>query len=136
VVLPWRGSYRGFPWTDGHAVLDPAPRFFPGEVLVDDRIFLAQGVLASEDSYLRRVGAALSAPDRAQALRALGIRWLISENGSQLDLIDLGPPAPSHRRTPPAWLVLAADIAAAGEFFAFFPVFLRRGVIRITVRST
>ena len=46
VVLPWRGGYRGFAWNDRRAVLDPAPRFFPGDVLIDDRLYLDGRTLA------------------------------------------------------------------------------------------
>ena len=40
IVLPWHGTYRGFEWNDSRAQLDPAPRFFGGDVLIDDRIYL------------------------------------------------------------------------------------------------
>lgn len=133
VVLPWHGSYRGFAWTSHHAVLDPAPRFFPGEVLVDDRLFLSDRVLAGEDPYLARVGAALAAGDPAARLRALGVRWVLVERGAggrtpealqgktiadsdELTLLDLGAPGRDGRdgREAPAWLpVIAADLLAA-----------------------
>ncbi len=54
-MLPWRGGYRGFAWNDRAGVLDPAPRFFPGDVLVDDRLYVRGRVLASENPLLRRV---------------------------------------------------------------------------------
>ena len=73
VVLPWRGGYRGFAWNDRHASLDPAPRFFPGEVLVDDRLLFRDRVLGSEDARLRQVRAALDAPDPAARLWDLGV---------------------------------------------------------------
>jgi len=37
VVLPF-GSYRSFPWAPRRTVLDPAPRFFRGAIVVDDRL--------------------------------------------------------------------------------------------------
>ena len=148
VVLPWRGSYRGFAWTDGHAVLDPAPRFFPGDVLVDDRTFLSNRVIASEDPYLQRVAGALAFADPSSALRSLGIRWVIVEKGLLVDgarpqgtvtfdspdltLLDLGSPGPNQRPTPTVWLVVAADITA---FAQFFPILLRNRVTRVTVRN-
>jgi hypothetical protein len=149
VVLPWRGSYRGFSWTDGHAVLDPAPRFFPGDVLVDDRTFLSDRVIASEDPYLQRIDSALSSNASATALRALGVRWVLVEPGprlptgqlpsgstaftsADLTLIDLGTPASSTRTRPPVGWVIAADFAA---LLPFFLVCLRKCVTGVTVRS-
>lgn len=150
VVLPWRGSYRGYPWTGAHAVLDPAPRFFPGDVWVDDRTFLTGGVIASEDPYLRSVGRALAATDPSSALRALGIRWVLIERGprlasgplpagrtafasTDLSLIDLGMPTRGRRSEPSTGWVLAADL---GAVLTLFLVFLRRSVTGVTVRRT
>ena len=117
VVLPWRGSYRGFPWNDRRAVLDPAPRFFPGDVLVDDRVVLRTTTLASEDALLARVGRALAGDDPAPALRDLGVRNVLVEKGNgavvrwstgadtvhdgrELTLLDLGAPEASHIEGP------------------------------------
>lgn len=148
VVLPWRGSYRGFAWTGGHAVLDPAPRFFPGDVLTDDRTYLSDRVITSEDPYLARIGEAVRSAAPAESLRALGVRWVIVESGPRiastslpqgrlafsapgLTLVDLGTPAADSRSTPAAWPVIAADISAVLTFFA---VFLRNRVTRVTFR--
>jgi hypothetical protein len=129
VVLPWSGNYRGFAWNDNHALLDPADRYLPGTVLSDDRLFLSNGVLDSEDPFLARVGTALEASDAAAALRRLGVRWVLTEktsgvsqttapagesryDGRWLRLIDLGAPATSPiapRPEAPGWLVLVAD---------------------------
>jgi hypothetical protein len=129
VVLPWTGSYRGFAWNDDRAVLDPAPRFLPGDVLIDDRIFLRDGVLPPEDPYLARVGATLERPDASTALRALGVRWILVEkenaqarneipagntvyDGRWLRLVDLGPPTRDLGRSrphAPSWTVLSVD---------------------------
>ena len=91
VVLPWTGGYRGFDWNGYRAVLDPAPRFLPGEVLVDDRTLLGDPaeptsvVLGSESVRLEAVGRALAA-DRAETrssrLRDLGVRWVLVEKGN------------------------------------------------------
>jgi hypothetical protein len=131
VVLPWTGSYRGFDWNGGRAVLDPAPRFLAGTVLIDDRVFLRDQVVPSEDPALARVGRALAAADPAAALRRLGVRWVLVEkgNGAQqvpagqvihdgdglvlLRLVDgkTGDDFPRHR--PSGWLVSLADATAA-----------------------
>jgi hypothetical protein len=131
VTLPWTGSYRGYAWNDRRAVLDPAPRFLPGDVLVDDRIFLRDSVLPGEDPFLARVGEALDGPEPADALRQLGVRWVLVEKGNGVEaghvpagavaydghwlrLVDLGPPTGDlrHLRPHPAgWIVLVGDIA-------------------------
>ncbi len=81
VVLPWEGSYRGYHWNHRRAVLDPAPRFFPGEVLVDDRVLLDDGVVPAEDPRVGEVRRALAAADPAAALREVGVRWVVVEKG-------------------------------------------------------
>jgi hypothetical protein len=132
VALPWTGSYRGYGWNDHRAMLDPAARFLPGDVLVDDRVFLNDRVLPGEDPFLARVGSALQSDDAGDELRALGIRWVLVEkengvsagdvpvgtvtyDGRWLRLIDLGPPSRDlgHlREGPSAGIVLLGDIAA------------------------
>jgi len=113
VVLPWAGSYRRFDWAADRAVLDPAPRYLPGEVLVDDRTYVDGSEIASEDPRVSAVQAALDAgsPEATGgALRALGVRWVLVEDqrvvdddlpggagaevahsGPDLVLVDLGP---------------------------------------------
>ena len=132
VVLPWTGSYRGYAWNDRRAVLDPAARLLPGDVLVDDRVFLRDHVLAGEDPFLARVGRAWGEPDPAATLRALGIRWVLVEHdngvapsdvpagtvafeGRWLTLVDLGRTTADLRplrSAPTVWIVLAGDVAA------------------------
>ncbi|WP_436698236.1 hypothetical protein [Nocardioides sp. BYT-33-1] len=82
VVLPWVGSYRGYAWNHRRAVLDPAPRLLPGEVLVDDRVLLGgDRVVPPEDPRVVAVTGALAAAEPAAALRALGVRWVLVERG-------------------------------------------------------
>lgn len=84
VVLPWAGSYRGFDFNHRRAVLDPAPRLLPGTVLVDDTVVLDDRVVPAEDPRSIAVGMALAARgsgDVAAALRALGVRWVLVEEG-------------------------------------------------------
>lgn len=98
VVLPWTGSYRGYAWNDYRAVLDPAPRYLPGEVLIDDRILLGDPrepgtvVIPSEAQRLRNVGAALAADDPASVadrLAALDVGWVLLEKGNGAEVEDL-----------------------------------------------
>lgn len=89
VVLPWEGSYRGFDWNHRRAVLDPAPRYFPGEVLVDDRVLLDDAVVPAEDPRVAAVRRALAAADPTAALVALDVRWVLVEKGpSGIDVPD------------------------------------------------
>lgn len=81
VVLPWAGSYRGYDWNHRRAVLDPAPRFLPGEVVVDDRVRLTDRVVPPEDPRVIAVTLALADDDPAGALRAAGVRWVLVERG-------------------------------------------------------
>jgi len=82
VVLPWAGSYRGFDWSHRRAMLDPAPRFLPGTVLVDDSVLLTDIVVPPEDPRVVAVAEALAASDPATELRALGVRWVLVERGT------------------------------------------------------
>ena len=82
IVLPWRGTYRGFDWNDSRATLDPAPRFLEGEVLIDDRIYLGDHVLDNEDPRLAAVTAALADPDPALALADRGVTRVLVEKGN------------------------------------------------------
>lgn len=114
VVLPWAGSYRGYDWNHHRAVLDPAPRFLPGEVLVDDRVYLDDSVVPAEDPLVEEVRVALAADDPAAALGELGVRWVLVEEGmgdpavpqglvrhdaGGLRLVDLGAPTSAPDRT-------------------------------------
>lgn len=108
VVLPWEGSYRGYDWNHRRAVLDPAPRFFPGEVLVDDRVLLDDSVVPAEDPRVEEVRRALADEDPTEALRAAGVRWVlvhkgmaavtppdgaVRHDGEELTLVELTPRA-------------------------------------------
>lgn len=119
VVLPWAGSYRGYDWNHRRAVLDPAPRLLPGTVLVDDRVVLDDLVVPAEDPRVRAVDAALDGTREgidegidevgsADALRALGVRWVLVEEG-------MGPvEVPSGRVVHDADGLVLVDLAAGG----------------------
>lgn len=144
VVLPWAGSYRGFEWNHRRAVLDPAPRFLPGEVLVDDRVFLDDSVVPAEDPLVEDVRGALAADDPAAGLRDLGVRWVLVEEGmgepevpegtdayqgGGLRLVDLGPPAAVTDRSDRfgTVLVLVANTFAIVLIFNGVGSILRTG---------
>ena len=81
-MLPWEGAYRGYDWNHRRAVLDPAPRYFPGEVLVDDRVLLDDGTVPAEDPRVEDVRRALAAADPTEALEALDVHWVLVEKGT------------------------------------------------------
>ena len=135
VVLPWRGGYRGFAWNDQRAMLDPAPRFLPGEVLVDDRLYVEDRVLASENPLLGRVDTALRSADPASGLRGLGVRSVLVEKGNGpppadlqgaevlhdgpgLRLLDLGTAPPQPTPIPGRVLIMVTDVIVLGCWLA------------------
>jgi hypothetical protein len=126
-VLPW-SSYQRMPWNDRRAALDPAIRYFPGQVVVSEDLTLSDDVtVRGEDHAAARIGRAITAHEPlGPALEAAGVRYLLVErtapsavdvplppgtvlhDGPQLLLIDLGAHGrPS--RSPHRALILAAD---------------------------
>jgi hypothetical protein len=149
VVLPWRGTYRGFGWNDRRAMLDPSTRYFRGEVLVDDRHFFGDDphdpVLSNEDPRLARVTSALAAPDPAAALAALGVDRVLLEkhngagqdqlpagkllhDGPGLALVELPGSGAGVRVTPWAPLIIATDVGWVVVVFAAIASSRRRSV--------
>jgi len=146
VVLPWRGGYRGYGWNDHRAVLDPAPRFFAGDVLIDDRLYVGDTGLTNEDPRLTDVTAALAAGDPGRELSRLGVTHILVEKGNgvtadqapegavlhdgrHLMLVSLGPATGAETYAEPArWAVVAADLVAAAALLLALVGVLRRRV--------
>jgi hypothetical protein len=87
LVLPF-SAVRSFGWNAGRPQLDPAPRFLPRPVVVDDELVVGRPgesalTVAGED---RRAAAAATALDDPAALGALGVGWVLVEHGTP------GPP--------------------------------------------
>jgi hypothetical protein len=133
-VLPW-SAYQRLPWNDGRAALDPALRFFPGDVVVSEDLAVGDGVtVVGEDRSAARIGRAVAAgADLGPVLADEGVRYLLVEksapsdaepamppgeilhDGPELVLIDLGSrgrTAHATHRGP----ILAADAVALGVF--------------------
>ena len=108
--------YRRFDWAHDRAVLDPAPRFFPGQVLVDDLLPLGDGrEVGGEAADAAAVRAAMADGTLERTLRDLGVRWVLVEHGTpgepgwptgagevvhdgpELTLVDLGEGTASDR---------------------------------------
>lgn len=143
IVLPWHGAYRGYAWNGWRAVLDPAPRLLPGEVLIDDRTFLDGTVIPAEDPLLVDVDAALAAEDPAEALRGLGVRWVVVEHGMErttppdgtvvhagpdLSLVDLGAGVPITGTAPSIVPIVVGDALTILLLSGAIVVILRRRV--------
>src|SRR6185312_5005160 len=87
LALP-AGAVRSFGWNGGRPQLDPAPRFLPRPVVVDDALVVGRSgepalTVTGEDRRARAVAAALDDP---AALGALGVGWVLLEQGTP------GPP--------------------------------------------
>ncbi|MFL6062964.1 MAG: hypothetical protein ACJ72E_17180 [Marmoricola sp.] len=139
-VFPW-SAYRRLPWNDQRAALDPALRYFPGEVVTDDALPVGRTTIAGEDPVSARIGAALAAGDPLRpVLDSAGIRYLLVErigedasslaarvaagdaavlhDGPELELFDLGHGRPRHDLGR-AWIVVVGDVLAAGTVLAY-----------------
>jgi hypothetical protein len=79
VTLPF-SSFRVYPWNGGRTVLDPAARYFPVDVVVEDALPVGAGageLLVAGES--RRATAVRAALQDGRSLAALGIRWIVVE---------------------------------------------------------
>jgi hypothetical protein len=119
------GAFRRFAWNDDRTQLDPAPRWLPRTVVVDDTVYVDGRAVPGEDTRLPAIREALRDGD---GLGELGIGWVLVEHGTPgpLDLpaglepvhrgrwLDLyrvpGPIAPPP--AGPVAPVAAADVAA------------------------
>jgi hypothetical protein len=126
-------------------VLDPAPRFFEGDVLIDDRLYLGDTVLANEDPRLADVTEALEGDAAAEDLLDLGVARVLVQKGNGvgeddvpegevvhdgpgLQLVELeGETGTVTYQAPPRGVVLAADaLALLGAALAVAGVIRRR----------
>jgi hypothetical protein len=127
-VLPW-SAYQRLPWNERRAALDPAIRFFPGQVVVSEDLTIDGGVtIAGEDRAAAGIGRAIAAHrPLGPALEAAGVRYLLVErtapsavdvalpeasvlhDGPDLLLLDLGSGG-RLQRSPHRGLIVAADV--------------------------
>ncbi|MEV4150666.1 hypothetical protein AB0J40_43920 [Amycolatopsis sp. NPDC049691] len=75
-------AFRGFAWNDDRTQLDPAPRFLPKPVLMDDTLQVGADRVTGEDPRIGDVRAATS----ARELTAAGIGWILVEHGTPGDV--------------------------------------------------
>lgn len=88
LVLP-AGSFRSTPlWSDGAAVLDPAPRLLdtrvlvPGDLVVGGAAGDDAAAVPGEGDRARRATEALLRGDDPSVLAGLGVRWVLDERTS------------------------------------------------------
>jgi hypothetical protein len=143
-VLPW-SAYRRFTWANEHAVLDPAFRFFPGQVLTSDDLKMGEGrTVAGEDPDDRRISEALGRGELSTVLRELDVRWVLVEkhtpgagsvqvppgkvihDGSQLRVVDLGGPSRVVASPYAAWYYVVDGVVVAAFFAAVLRDLARR----------
>ncbi|WP_433625488.1 hypothetical protein [Nocardia sp. CA-120079] len=77
-VLPG-GMFRRFPYSGKVAVLDPAPRMLPRDVLQTGELPVHGRTVAGEGARAREVQSALLHGDSAQRLGELGVGWVLVE---------------------------------------------------------
>jgi hypothetical protein len=104
LVLP-AGAVRAFGWNADRPQLDPAPRYLPRPVVVDDTLVVGGpggAEVAGEDP---RAAAVVAAADDPAALAGLGVGWVLVERGTPG-----APPSPAVAALPEVvaghWLVL------------------------------
>jgi hypothetical protein len=81
VSLPW-SAFRRYAWNGNRVVLDPAPRYLPGEVIGSSDLLVRGsrgGVISlpSDDPDDGPVAEALASADPVPALQRLGVGWVL-----------------------------------------------------------
>lgn len=133
VALPF-SAYQAFAWNDQRAALDPALRFFPGDVITNDTLAVEGTVVTGEDRVAARIAAAIAADEPLlPVLTEHRVRYVLVERtaaggaatddtalvgagqvlfgGSELRLIDLGAGAAAPVQGY-AWAVVVGDLLA------------------------
>jgi hypothetical protein len=128
LVLPF-SLYQRFAWNHDRAALDPAPRFFPGDVVIDDALTVRDGSVAGESGLAARVRSVRDDPEQlAELLEQERFRWLLVHRssagsdavpdlagdvvfaGTEITLVDLGNPSELSNASGAA-LIVAVDAA-------------------------
>jgi len=143
-VFPW-STYQRFPWNDRRAALDPAIRFFPGQVVTSgDLVIDSRTTVAGEDADAGRIGAAVRRHEPlGPVLAEEGVRFVLLEktaagsasvrlptgtvlhDGPELMLLDLGNRT-RMARSPHGPLIVAGDVVAVLVLLAAGAAAIRR----------
>jgi hypothetical protein len=76
LTLPF-SEYHTYLWNRGRTVIDPAPRYLPGDVLADDTLRVGDIVIAGENPRAAEVRRVLGA---GGPVSQLGIRWVLVQH--------------------------------------------------------
>jgi len=141
VTLPYT-AFRAYGWNGRRTSLDPADRYLPVSVVVDDSLAVAgpDGRVTVVAGESRRADEVRRCVARGCPLPSIGVRWALVETdqpaaadetagvltamrrvytGETLVLYEASGAVPDHPR-PPSWhlpVLVAAYIAAAGSLF-------------------
>ncbi len=151
LALPLSG-YRAYSWNAGRTVLDPAPRYLPATVLIDDTLRVGDVAVTGENARLREIRQLLGA---GRPVAETGVRWVLVQQHradqvdpatlTGLELVHQGaflalyrnpavPPSPVVV-SPVRWAVVVALAAAVAVVVA---AMFRRyvgGLLRGNLRS-
>jgi hypothetical protein len=78
LALPM-SAFRRFAWNGNRTQLDPAPRYLPATVVIDDVVYVGGRPIAGEDERVAAVREALAAK---HGLGDTGIGWVLVEHGT------------------------------------------------------
>ncbi len=134
VVLPF-AAYRRYPWNGDLSSMTPWPRLVERRAVVSSDLVVSRGAstvtVAGEDAYAAEVQRALTSADPAEALKALGVGWVVVDvvgspvpvgttrvlSGPEVSLYRVDPTtsgpvdaAAADRFDPPGWPVVLADV--------------------------
>ncbi|PWK79486.1 hypothetical protein C8D88_12412 [Lentzea atacamensis] len=78
LALPM-SAFRRFSWNGDRTQLDPAPRFLPRTVVIDDVVYVGGRPVSGEDGRVATIRRAMA---RNDDLGAFGIGWVLVEHGT------------------------------------------------------
>lgn len=95
LVLPLSG-YRAYPWNGGRTVLDPAPRYLPATVLIDDTLRVGDVAVIGENPRLQEIRQLIGA---GRPAAETGVRWVLVQQhrADQVDPATLAGLEPVHQ---------------------------------------
>jgi hypothetical protein len=112
-VIPW-STYQRLPWNDRRAALDPALRYFPGQVVANEDLTVAERLtIGGGDADASAIGRAVSSQQPiGPALAAAGVRYLLVEKTASSSA-DVSLPAGTLLHGGPELLLL--DLGGEGR---------------------
>lgn len=145
VVLPF-SAYQRLPWNAGRAALDPAIRFFPGQLVTNDELVLAadRSVAGDDPAAAVIADAVRRGMPLGPVLTEVGVRFVLVEktaagasgvevppgevlhDGAELMLLDTGNPASITSSEHRAAVIAGDLLAGCGALVAVGFVALRR----------